>query len=69
MGDGKTFEQALRALDKLIAEHSRADDVRPSPIPRPTPTTASARALLPSNAEPVSRAATLPAFGVWLSLV
>jgi hypothetical protein len=33
MGDGKTFEQALRALDKLIAEQSRADDVRPSPIP------------------------------------
>ena len=24
---------------------------------------------LPPNAEPLSRAATLPAFGVWLSLV
>ena len=30
MGDGKTFEQALRALDKLIAEQSRADDARPA---------------------------------------
>jgi hypothetical protein len=28
MGDGKTFEQALRALDKLIAEQSRAVDAR-----------------------------------------
>jgi hypothetical protein len=28
MGDGKTFEQAVRALDKLIAEQSRADETR-----------------------------------------
>ena len=26
VGDGKTFGQALRALDKFIAEQSRADD-------------------------------------------
>jgi hypothetical protein len=25
MGDGRTFEQALRALDKLVAEQSRSD--------------------------------------------
>jgi hypothetical protein len=30
MGDGKTFEQALRALDKLIAEQSQAVDARPA---------------------------------------
>ena len=30
MGDGKTFEQALRALDKLIAEQLRADDAQPA---------------------------------------
>jgi hypothetical protein len=27
VGDGKTFGQALRALDKFMAEQSRADDV------------------------------------------
>lgn len=28
MGDGRTFDQAVRALDKLIAEHSaRSRDV------------------------------------------
>jgi hypothetical protein len=25
MGDGRTFEQALRALDKLVSEQSRSD--------------------------------------------
>jgi hypothetical protein len=25
MGDGRTFEQALRALDKLVAEQSRSE--------------------------------------------
>jgi hypothetical protein len=25
MGDGRTLEQALRALDKLVAEQSRSD--------------------------------------------
>jgi hypothetical protein len=34
MGDGKTFEQAVRALDKLIAEQSR--DFAPLP-PEPDP--------------------------------
>jgi hypothetical protein len=29
MGDGKTFEQALRALDKLIAEQMRATGSHP----------------------------------------
>ncbi len=27
MGDGKTLSQALRALDKLLAEQMRRDDV------------------------------------------
>lgn len=26
VGDGRTFDQALRALDKLIAEQTRASD-------------------------------------------
>ena len=30
MGDGKTFEQAVRALDKLIAAQLRADDAEPA---------------------------------------
>ena len=34
MGDGKTFEQALRALDKLIAEQTRASESHP-PEPEP----------------------------------
>jgi hypothetical protein len=32
MGDGKTFEQALRALDKLIAEQLRADGAGPAEL-------------------------------------
>lgn len=27
MGDGKTFSQAVRALDKFVAEQTRRDDV------------------------------------------
>ncbi len=32
MGDGKTFEQALRALDKLIAELTRAAESDPAKL-------------------------------------
>jgi hypothetical protein len=31
MGDGRTFDQAVRALDKLIAEHSQATTDVPDP--------------------------------------
>jgi hypothetical protein len=31
MGDGRTFDQAVRALDKLIAERSRKDHDVPDP--------------------------------------
>ena len=40
MGDGKTFEQALRALDKLIAEQTRAGESDPAD---PEPVAASVR--------------------------
>ena len=39
MGDGKTFEQALRALDKLIAEQMQAAE---PDLAEPEPVTASA---------------------------
>jgi hypothetical protein len=37
VGDGKTFEQALRALDKLITEHAQVAEpplCEPDPVPR-----------------------------------
>jgi hypothetical protein len=42
MGDGRTFDQAVRALDKLVSEQTVADDgpygLRvPDPEPEPEP--------------------------------
>ena len=34
VGDGRTFDQALRALDKLIAEQTRTDSEANSPVRR-----------------------------------
>jgi hypothetical protein len=31
MGDGRTFDQAVRALDKFIAEHTQATSDVPDP--------------------------------------
>ena len=34
VGDGRTFDQALRALDKLIAEQDRSSSDADSPVRR-----------------------------------
>ena len=40
MGDGKTFEQALRALDKLIAEQTQAAEANLAELDPVAPTAA-----------------------------